>query len=91
MLDSISMPFAFKVAPSDPDTLSYDEAMHDMDADKWLDAAESEIRSLERQVTWVEVPINQAQSKILPGTWIFRRKRTPDGQIKKYKACYCVR
>ena len=85
------MPFAFKAASSDPDTLSYDEAMRDVDADKWLDAAESEIHSLERQGTWVEVPINEAQSKILPVTWVFRRKRTPDGQIKKYKARYCVR
>ena len=87
----IPMPFAFKAAPSDPDTLSYDEAMRDADADKWLDAAESEIRSLEGKGTWVEVPVTQAQTKILPGTWVFRRKRTPDGQIKKYKARYCVR
>ena len=37
------MPFAFKAAPLDPDTLSYDQAMHDADADKWLDATESEM------------------------------------------------
>ena len=27
----------------------------------------------------------------MPGTWVFRRKRTPDGEISKYKARYCVR
>ena len=37
------------------------------------------------------VPIADAKAKILPGTWVFRRKRTPDGAISKYKACYCVR
>ena len=39
----ISTPFAFTSAPSDPDTLSYDKAMHNANEDKWLDVAESEI------------------------------------------------
>ena len=34
---------------------------------------------------------SSATTKILPGTWVFRRKRTPDGEIKTYKARYCVR
>jgi len=35
--------------------------------------------------------MSEATSKILPGTWAFRRKRTPDGEIKKWKGRYCVR
>ena len=35
--------------------------------------------------------ISEAKTRILPGTWVFRRKRTPDGTISKYKARYCVR
>ena len=35
--------------------------------------------------------INEAKTCILPGTWVFRQKRCPDGTIKKYKARYCVR
>ncbi|KAI2499655.1 hypothetical protein MHU86_14836 [Fragilaria crotonensis] len=31
--------------------------------------------------TWIEVPITEAKTRILPGTWVFRRKRTPDGTI----------
>jgi hypothetical protein len=41
--------------------------------------------------TWIEVPQTEATSKILPGTWAYRCKRSPDGKIKKYKARYCVR
>jgi hypothetical protein len=55
---------------------------------KWRAAAEAEIRTLERMGTWIEVPITEATDKILPGTWAYRRKRSPDGEIKKYKARY---
>jgi hypothetical protein len=41
--------------------------------------------------TWLEVPITEATDKILPGTWAYRCKHSPDGEIKKYKARYCVR
>ena len=85
-------PLILKASPSDPDTLSFDEAMKDVrNADKWMEAASKEIVSLEKNGTWEVVPINDARSKILPGTWVFRRKRTPDGEISKYKARYCVR
>jgi hypothetical protein len=57
----------------------------------WTQAAEKEIRSLERNSCWTEVPISDATSKILPGTWTFRRKRNPDGEVTKFKARYCVR
>ena len=85
-------PLALKVSPSDPDTLSFDEAMSDIqNVDKWYAAAAAEIQSLEKNGTWQVVPISDARTKILPGTWVFKRKRTPDGNISKYKARYCVR
>jgi Reverse transcriptase (RNA-dependent DNA polymerase) len=59
--------------------------------DKWMEAARKEIASLEKNGTWIEVNSSIAKSRILPGTWVFRRKRTPDGEISKYKARYCVR
>ena len=34
--------------------------------------------------------MHEAKSKILPGTWVFRRKRAPTGVIKKFKGCFCV-
>ena len=58
---------------------------------EWLKAAQAEIDGLESKQTWIEVDQSEATTKILPGTWVFRRKRTPDGEIKKFKARYCVR
>ena len=86
--DLLSM---MKASISDPDTLSYDEAMRDNDIDRWKEAAENEIRELEEKGTWTEVPKSEATTRILPGTWVFKRKRSPDGEIRKYKARYCVR
>jgi hypothetical protein len=84
--NGITQPYAFKASNSDPDTLSYDEAMADVDRDKWIEAAIQEILSLEKENTWTEVDIEEAITKVLPSQWVFRRKRTPDGNIKSYKA-----
>jgi hypothetical protein len=87
-------PAAYKAtAKSDPDTLTYDQAMAEPEDQrvKWIEAMEIEIKELESHTTWDEVNIQDAKTKILPGTWVFRRKRTPDGEIRKYKARYCCR
>jgi hypothetical protein len=77
---------------ADPDTLTHDQAMADTEhISKWRAAAETEIRTLEQMGMWIEVPQTEVTSKILPGTWAYRRKRSPDGEIKKYKARYCIR
>jgi Reverse transcriptase (RNA-dependent DNA polymerase) len=87
-----TMPYSYKASVSDPDTLSFDEAMRDVeDVAKWFEAAGVEISALEKNGTWIEVPISEATTRILPGTWVFKRKRTPDGVVFKYKARYCVR
>jgi hypothetical protein len=52
---------------------------------KWRAAAETEIRTLKRMGTWIEVPIAEATTKALPGTWAYRCRRSPDGEIKKTK------
>ena len=82
-------PVAWK-ATSDPDTLSWHEAMAADDREEFLKAAELEIKTLEDNETWVEVPKSEAKGRIIPGTWTFKRKRTPDGTISRYKACYCL-
>ena len=41
--------------------------------------------------TWLAVPTEEVTSKIFPGTWTFCHKRTPNGEVKKYKGRYCVR
>ena len=78
----------------DPDTLMYHEAMAAHDREQFLEAMELEITQLTERATWTIVPRNQALNRgkrVLPGTWTFRRKRYPDGRIKKYKARFCVR
>ena len=80
-----------KAAASDPDTLTYDAILQDSELEEWKKAATNEIASLEKKGTWEEVPIDQAQGTILPGTWVFRRKRAPTGHVIKHKARYGVR
>ncbi len=82
MQSSSPQPTAFKAAASDPDTLSFDHAMADIEhVTKWMEAAAKEVGSLERNGTWKEVSLLEAKTKVLPGTWVFRRKRSPDGEI----------
>ena len=85
-------PAAYKAAITDPDILMYEQAMNDKDhVNKWLHAMQIKISQLESLNCWEEVDINSAKSKIIPGTWVFKVKRSPDGEIKKYKARYCCR
>jgi transposase InsO family protein len=84
-INGITQPYAFKASSSDPDTLSYDEAMADEDREFWIAAAKKEIKSLEDHGTWTEVDASEATSRILPSQWVFRRKRTPDGNVKSHK------
>lgn len=84
-------PFCYK-ASNDPDTLNWDQAMAITDErEQWLASATKEIEELERNETWRIVPFSDATSKIIPTMWVFRRKRTPDGEIKKYKGRFTVR
>ncbi|MGH3053429.1 MAG: reverse transcriptase domain-containing protein [Gaiellaceae bacterium] len=81
----------FAASSSDPDLLSYDEAMRSPYSRQFVEAAADEIRSLEAHGTWDVVPQSDAKTRILPGTWAFKLKRTPDGTIKKVKGRFCVR
>ena len=86
------LPAAFKArAVKDPDTLTFEEAMRSPERKFWMAAAQGEVTSLESKGTWTEVPMSQAEARIIPGTWVFRIKRAPSGEIKKFKARYCVR
>jgi hypothetical protein len=91
--NGLSTPFAYgSTTSTDPDTMGWDEAMRDTDRDLWLIAAQQEISALEDHGVWEEVDIDDAQGRqILPGTWVFRRKRSPDGEIRKYKARWTLR
>jgi hypothetical protein len=80
-------------AIKDPDTLTYDEAMQDADSFHWIDASILEVDELSEHGTWMEVPLESVPDHltVVPGTWVYRRKRNPDGSFKKFKARYCLR
>jgi hypothetical protein len=79
-------------AASDPDTLTYEQAMKGGDADDFRESARQELRDLMEAKTWKVVNKCQARSRILPGIWVFKRKRSPGtGEIKQYKGRYTVR
>jgi hypothetical protein len=89
----LPQPYAYQATKQkDPDTLTWDQAMSDSNhADDWKAAALKEIRELEAKGCWEEVPKTSAEGKIIPVVWVFRRKRSPDGQFRKFKARFCVR
>ena len=76
---------------SDPDLFTYEQAMSSEHRLEWIKAAVKEIEALEKFGCWIEVPLSSATTKVLPGTWVFKVKRAPDGSFKKFKARYCVR
>ena len=80
--------FGAAKAQRDPDTLSWDEAMSEdpESVKKWLEAAAKEIKELEEKGAWEVVGISEATVKVIPGTWVFRRKRSLSGEITKWKA-----
>ena len=83
--------FKASKSKSSPDIFTYEEAMNGEHRDDWIKSALKEIRSLESLNCWKEIPIEQATSQVIPGTWVFRVKRAPDGTFKKFKARYCLR
>jgi len=56
----------------------------------WIEAVIKEIKGMEDNDTWEEVPINSVPKghRILPGTWVFHHKRMPDGTVSKLKGAF---
>ena len=77
-------------AQSNPDLFDYSDAMNGEHRAEWIKSASKEICSLEELDCWEEIPMEEATHKVLPGTWVFRVKRTPDRLFKKFKARYCI-
>ena len=57
------------------------------EAEQYWQAAKTEIATLESMNAWdvvdrTSVPEDQ---RVLPSLWVFRRKRLPDGTVRKHK------
>lgn len=80
-----------KLSKSDPDNPSWSQAMRSVDSDKWWNAMEIEMNTLENELKAWRLVKKEEGMNILPCTWAFKIKRFPDGTINKFKARFCVR
>jgi hypothetical protein len=82
-------PFAFAAKANAEDTPTFNEAMRGPDREGFIEAMKKEIEALEGMDVWAVVPREKAIAtgrKIIASTWAFKRKRYPDGAVKKLKA-----
>ena len=83
-------PAIFATMANKEDNPTYKEAMASADAAGFIQAMIIEIETLLELDVFeiVNRPLNQ---KVLSGVWAFKRKRYPDGTVRKLKARYCAR
>ena len=74
------------MATMDDEPRSYQDALNRPDKDKWIEAINLEVASLQSKGTWVEVDTKQAIKKPITAKWVFKIKRKADGSIERYKA-----
>ena len=87
-------PLAFSARANAEDTPRYNEAMSSPDRDGFIEAMKVELNQLSDMNAFICVPRQKAideKKRIIDSTWAFKRKRYPDGRVKKLKARLCVR
>ncbi len=93
-LQSFCQLFAYTASIADADTMYLSEAMKQPDKDEFIKAMEKEIqdhttRGHWRLTTKQEMRERGYTYKPIAAIWSFKRKRTPSGDIIKYKARLC--
>lgn len=78
-----------KVEPHEPTTL--ESALLQDDAKQWKAGCDTEFGSLEGNKTWSLVNRPTDKRKILPGKWVFKRKRNAHGSVTRHKARWVVK
>jgi hypothetical protein len=75
-----------------PDALTHTKMKRQVDTNKFIEAQRPEIEGLMDIHTFEFIPkINLTpKTRYLDLIWTYRRKRCPDGSLKKYKARLCV-
>ena len=69
---------------------SIKEVLAHLDKDKYLEAIDVELSTLESNNTWTLVP-RPKDKPVLKGRWVFKRKTKADGSLDKYKARWVVK
>ena len=83
-------PALFSTMAIKEDTPTFKEAMASPDAAGFITAMEEEVTTLTEKDAFEVIP-RPRKHKVISGVWAFRRKRYPDGSIRKLKARYCAR
>ena len=84
--------FISKVQTHQQDNPTYKDILRGTEQEKqlWDDAMVQELKSLAGLGSF-EMVSRPRGANVLQSTWAFKRKRYPDGLLKKYKARFCVR
>jgi hypothetical protein len=77
---------------SDPDTMTFNEAMQAPDRDEFVKAMHKELSDHIGRKHWKIVPLKSIQypKRAIPMVWAMKRKRNPLGDIIKWKARLCA-
>ena len=71
--------------PYDIEPINFEEAMSDIDSDKWLEAMRYKMNPIE--VNQVRALVDPPKGiKLIRSKWVFKRKSDIDGNVQMYKA-----
>jgi len=85
----LQSPTSYKAKENkDPDVHSLKESLTEPHAAEFWCSMDDEVASLESKETWTVIPCSSLPpgTKVVPGTWVQRIKRLPDGQLSKFKS-----
>jgi hypothetical protein len=84
-LEWFGNPILLVMLTDQDETATYMEAMEGPESEKWLEAMESEIRTMYDNQVWtlVDIPSNR---KAAENKWIFKKKTDADSNVTVYKA-----
>jgi hypothetical protein len=76
--------FSAKSEPPNGDPATYEEALRRPDAQKWIEAMEEEMNSIDTNKTWVLSDLPRGR-KCIGTKWVFRTKRDGNNKLERYK------
>lgn len=76
---------AANVLSSGEDPKTYQEALASPEKNQWIQAMNSEMKSLKEMKTWILVPLPKGR-KPVSCKWVYKTKTNADGSLDKFKA-----